>query len=138
MNEVEINLNRVITELLPNAIAEGLEKCGQIVENEAKRNAPLDTGILRASMFHVVNDGKPYQSFEDSGSGKTKEARLVPTKTSINGKCDTVIIATNVEYATVMHEKHNSKGKYLQRAVDENMDKCLRVFDKLLDRQVLR
>ncbi|MGL5764275.1 MAG: HK97 gp10 family phage protein [Sarcina sp.] len=104
MDEVSINLGRVISDLLPQTIEKGLELCGQLIENEAKKNCPVDTGILRASLNHAVEGDK-------------------------------VIIGTNVEYAPIVYEKHGSKSKYLQRAVDENMQECTQVFHKLLEKQ---
>lgn len=76
MNEVNINLNRLINDILPVKLAEALEKAGQIVENDAKRKSPVDTGTLRASINHEVAD--------DNKS---------------------VTIGTNVEYAPYVHEK---------------------------------
>ena len=48
MNEVSLNIQKVINELLPEAIKEGLEAVGQFVENESKKNSPVDDGTLRA------------------------------------------------------------------------------------------
>ena len=76
MNEISKNIEKLINDILPQRQAEALENAGQIVENEAKRQCPVDTGTLRASINHEVSD--------DSKS---------------------VVIGTNVEYAPFVHEK---------------------------------
>lgn len=129
-NEVVVNLGKVINKLLPEAIEKGLETVGQLIENDAKRNCPVDDGTLRASITHqVVGDSK-------------------------------VEIGTNVEYAPYVHEGtgiyardgsgrqtswvymdaegnfHRTSGHkpqpFLQDAVDENLDRIPRVFEGLL------
>jgi hypothetical protein len=131
-NEVVVNLGKVLSELLPKAIAEGLEKVGQTIENDAKRNCPVDDGQLRASLTH----------------------RVLETES-------TVEIGTTVEYAPYVHEGtgiHASGGRqtpwvymradgsfittsgsppkpFLQDAVDENLAKIPKIFEGLLDKQ---
>ncbi len=132
MNEVSLNIQKVINELLPEAIKEGLEAVGQFVENESKKNSPVDDGTLRASISHDVED-------------------------------NTVYIGSNVEYAPYVHQGtgiyatdgggrqtpwtyqdakgkwHTTKGQkpnpFLQKAVDQNMDKLVKPFENLLDKQ---
>ncbi len=127
--EVYINLQNVIDKLLPEALAKGLEKAGQLVENEAKRNCPTDDGQLKASITHVVN---------------TEEAN--------------VSIGTNVEHGIFVHEgtgifhpegrktawtyttadgetyiSHGQKPQpFLQDAIDSNMDNIVKQFENLL------
>lgn len=130
-DDVSLNLGKVLDELLPQAIVEGLEKVGQIIENQAKEFSPVDDGTLRASITSkVVND-------------------------------DTAIIGTNVEYAPYVHEGTgiyaedgrstpwvymNAEGKFimtygqppnpfLQDAIDVKMDELPKVFEGLLDKQ---
>lgn len=57
MREISVNLENVINNLLPDAIQRGLDRAGYIVENDAKRKCGVDTGILRRSITHVVQDG---------------------------------------------------------------------------------
>ena len=132
--EVYLNLQNVIDKLLPEAINSGLEYAGQLIENEAKRNlgngkSGVDTGILRASITHEVN--------EENSS---------------------VSIGTNVEYAPYVHEGtgiYNPEGRktpwiyttadgktyishgqkanpFLQDAVDDNFDNIIKKFENLL------
>ena len=41
------------------ALLRGLEKCGMVAEGYAKKLAPVDTGNLRNSITHEVDDGEP-------------------------------------------------------------------------------
>ena len=121
--EVYLNLQNVIDKLLPEAINSGLEYAGQLIENG------VDTGILRASITHEVN--------EENSS---------------------VSIGTNVEYAPYVHEGtgiYNPEGRktpwiyttadgktyishgqkanpFLQDAVDDNFDNIIKKFENLL------
>lgn len=106
MNEVSLNIQKVINELLPQAIKEGLEAVGQFVENESKKNSPVDDGTLRASISHDVED-------------------------------NTVYIGSNVEYAAYVHQgTFKMEGRpFLSDAVDQNMDKLVKPFENLLDKQ---
>lgn len=133
--EVFLNIKNIADELLPEALKEGLEAAGQLVENEAKHNCPVDDGQLRASITHQIT--------EDLAS---------------------VEIGSNLEYAPYVHQGtgifavegdgrkevpwryqdakgqwHSTKGQkpnpFLQKAVDENRDKLVKLFENLLDRQ---
>lgn len=55
MNEININIGKLIKNILPEQIEKSLEKASQIVENEAKKKCPVDTGVLRASINHEVD-----------------------------------------------------------------------------------
>jgi HK97 gp10 family phage protein len=128
-SEVYLNIKKLCNELLPEALAKGLEKAGQIVENDAKRNCPVDDGQLKASITHIVN---------------TEEAN--------------VSIGTNVEHGIYVHEGtgiYNPEGRktpwiyttadgetyishgqeanpFLQSAVDNNLNKIVEQFENLL------
>ena len=41
------------------ALLRGLEKCGLVAEGYAKKLCPVDTGNLRNSITHEVDDGEP-------------------------------------------------------------------------------
>ena len=41
------------------ALLRGLETCGLVAEGYAKKLAPVDTGNLRNSITHDVDDGEP-------------------------------------------------------------------------------
>lgn len=133
--EVYLNIQKLVDELLPEAMKQGLEAVGQLVENKAKENCPVDDGQLRASITHEIS--------EDISS---------------------VAIGSNLEYAPYVHQGtglfavegdgrkqvpwryqdakgqwYSTKGQkpnpFLQKAVDENRDKLIKPFENLLDRQ---
>ena len=57
---VEIHDNsKEISENIKSALLRGMEKCGLKAERFAKKLAPYDTGNLRNSITHEVDDGEP-------------------------------------------------------------------------------
>lgn len=52
LNEVSLNIDKIVNQLLPQQIEAALDKVGQVVENEAKKKCGVDSGILRASITH--------------------------------------------------------------------------------------
>ena len=62
-----------------NAVLRALERCGEQAEGYAKDLAPVDTGNLRNSISHKVDDGEPavyigsnveYAAYVELGTGK--------------------------------------------------------------------
>jgi HK97 gp10 family phage protein len=128
-SEVYINLQNVIDKLLPEALAKGLEKAGQLVENDAKRNCPVDDGVLRASITHEVDENNASVSIGTN----VEYAPYVEYGTGIynpEGRKTAWI------YTTPDGETYISHGQeaqpFLQPAVDNNMDKIVEQFENLL------
>ena len=44
---------------IKSALLRGIETCGLVAEGYAKKLAPVDTGNLRNSITHTVDDGEP-------------------------------------------------------------------------------
>jgi HK97 gp10 family phage protein len=68
---------------ITTAIGKGLEAACLFVEAEAKKNAPVDTGLLRNSITHRVNEEEEYGEvgaaaeysvFQEFGSSKMQAA----------------------------------------------------------------
>lgn len=62
-NSIIINLDSLVEKLNKladpiEAVNQGIEKACQMVENTAKENCPVDTGVLRGSITHEVKDGQ--------------------------------------------------------------------------------
>lgn len=73
---------------LDAAIARGLETCGIVAEGYAKKLCPVDTGNLRNSITHMVDEGG-----------------------------DAVYIGTNSEYgAYVIHKRNLAQGSIIRVA----------------------
>ena len=48
-----------VSDNIKAALLRGLETCGLVAEGYAKKLAPVDTGNLRNSITHDVDDGEP-------------------------------------------------------------------------------
>ena len=106
------NTQQIIAEK-NDAVLRALEIIGQVVENSAAGYAPVDTGNLRNSITHEVDDGE---------------------------HC--VYIGSNVSYAPYQELGWYSKGKqhsaanggrgYLRPAVEDNMEKIQSIFKEEL------
>ena len=48
-----------VRQAFEDAIARALEKCGLVAEGYAKKLCPVDTGNLRNSISHKLDDGEP-------------------------------------------------------------------------------
>jgi HK97 gp10 family phage protein len=79
MIDVEITDNSdAVKEAFEAAIMRGLEKCGLTAEGYAKKLCPVDTGNLRNSITHVVDEQEPaaiigtdneYAAYVELGTG---------------------------------------------------------------------
>ena len=76
MLDIKVEFNSDVFNQLMDTLDQRIEKCGQLVENTAKENCPVDKGILRASINH----------------------------TDVENHSTT--IGTDIEYAVVVHEGH--------------------------------
>ena len=57
---IEIHDNsREVSDNIKAALLRGLETCGLVAEGYAKKLSPVDTGNLRNSITHEVDDGEP-------------------------------------------------------------------------------
>lgn len=100
--EIEDHTNEVI-EAMDRAIARGLEAIGIEAETDAARICPVDTGRLRNSITHTIEDDGDEQS---------------------------TLVGTNVEYAKYVHYgTHKTKAQpFLTDAVTNNVSKYERIL----------
>ena len=102
------NTQQIIAEK-NEAVLRALEIIGQVVENSAAGYAPVDTGNLRNSITHEVDDGSHI-----------------------------VALGTNVEYApyqelgTSRMKAANGGRGFLRPAVEDNMEKIQSIFKEEL------
>lgn len=76
---VEIHDNsKEVSAAIKAALLRGLEKCGLVAEGYAKKLCPVDTGNLRNSITHTVDEGEPaaiigtnnsYAAYVELGTG---------------------------------------------------------------------
>ena len=103
---VEIHDNsKEISENIKSALLRGMEKCGLTAERFAKKLAPYDTGNLRNSITHEVDDGEP-----------------------------SVYIGTNVEYApyVCLGTIHMNAQPFLKPAVNDHKDEYRKILENSL------
>ena len=100
---VEIHDNsREIANDIKSALLRWLETCGLVAEGYAKKLAPVDTGNLRNSITHEVDDGEP-----------------------------AVYIGTNVEYAPYQElgTIHIKAQPFLKPAVADHANKYRKIIE---------
>ena len=103
---VEIHDNsKEISENIKSALLRGMEKCGLTAERFAKKLAPYDTGNLRNSITHEVDDGEL-----------------------------AVYIGTNVEYApyVCLGTIHMNAQPFLKPAVNDHKDEYRKILENSL------
>ena len=80
------------------ALLRGLEKIGLVAEGYAKKLCPVDTGNLRNSITHVVDEGG-----------------------------DAVYIGTNSEYGAYVIHKRNLAPAFMPKAAEDGLHRgCIR------------
>ena len=103
---VEIHDNsREIANDIKSALLRGLETCGLVAEGYAKKLAPVDTGNLRNSITHDVDDVEP-----------------------------AAYIGTNVEYApyVCLGTIHMKAQPFLKPAVNDHKDEYRKILENSL------
>lgn len=103
--DIEADNTNEVVGALGAAITRGLEAIGIEAESDAARICPVDTGRLRNSITHAVDDGEP-----------------------------AAIIGTNVEYASYVHNGTRTRKAqpFLTDAVTQNADKYRRILESSL------
>ena len=105
MNVQFTDNSKEVSEKIKEALLRGLETCGLVAEGYAKKLAPVDTGNLRNSITHEVDDGEP-----------------------------AVYIGTNVEYApyVCLGTIHMKAQPFLKPAVAANSNTYRKIIEKEL------
>ena len=103
---VEIHDNsKEVSENIKAALLRGLETCGLVAEGYAKKLAPVDTGNLRNSITHTVDEEEP-----------------------------AAYIGTNVEYApyVCLGTIHTNAQPFLKPAVNDYKDEYRKILENSL------
>lgn len=101
--EVKVDNTNIVLDNLADVKVRALMKCGAIVENYAKQSAPVDTGRLRNSIHHEMEDG------------------------------DTVDIGTDVEYAIFQElgtSRGVTEKRYLTNGVRNHIPEYKRIIEQ--------
>ena len=105
MNVQFTDNSKEIIEAIQQATVRAMEKCGLTAEGYAKKLAPVDTGNLRNSITHEVDDGEP-----------------------------AAYIGTNVEYASYvcLGTIHMKAQPFLKPAVNDHKDEYRKILENSL------
>ena len=105
MNVQFTDNSKEVSDNIKEALLRGLETCGLVAEGYAKKLAPVDTGNLRNSITHDVDDGEP-----------------------------AVYIGTNVEYApyVCVGTIHMNAQPFLKPAVADHANTYRKIIEKEL------
>ena len=97
--------SKEVSEDIKAALLRGLETCGLVAEGYAKKLAPVDTGNLRNSITHTVDDGEP-----------------------------AAYIGTDVEYApyVCLGTIHMKAQPFLKPAVNDHKDEYRKILENSL------
>jgi HK97 gp10 family phage protein len=104
LKETQKGVTRIAQGLRGSPMLQAMRDATMIITAEAKRNAPVDTGRLRASIIPEVRQGNPIEG----------------------------VVGSNVEYAPYQELGTKfMKGKfYLRRAFEENIQRIKTIFDR--------
>lgn len=140
------NTKEVLSEL-QDAVERALEICGGKAETYAKRNCPVDTGLLRNSITHAVGGkhisgtyhaekGSSYTkkgNRRSAGSAKAGSVGFGSYSGSIGKEGDnTVYIGSNVEYAVYNELNHKTKSGFLRKAIENHLSEYKNVIQSEL------
>lgn len=132
-SEVKANLDKLIAGLDATLIPL-MEKACYMVEGQAKKNCPVDDGLLRASISHDV-DAKA-DIIEGIIGTNLEYAPYVHQGTGIYAEGGNGRTAVPWHYKDPEGNWHSTKGQkpnpFLQKAVDENKAEILRIFQEAL------
>ncbi len=129
--EFKDNSSKVKSEF-GEALLRGLEKCGLVAEGYAKKLCPVDTGNLRNSITHVVDEQEPaaiigsnnsYAAYVELGTGIYAEG---------GGGRPTPWVYQDAEGN--WHYTHGQKAQpFLKPAVAEHADKYREIIKNALE-----
>lgn len=118
-----------VMEAVEKALRRGLEKCGQVAEGYAKMKCPVDSGLLRNSITHVVDGEDLKATYHADNPGKNGAYRIGRYGfTAPKREEPTVTLGTNVEYAPYVEKGHIQAGsenfvapkRFLEQAVTDH------------------
>lgn len=128
--EFKDNSSEVKSEFV-KALLRGLEKCGLVAERYAKKLCPVDTGNLRNSITHVVDEQEPaaiigsnnsYAAYVELGTGVYAEGGGRPTPWVYR------------DAKGNWHYTHGQKAQpFLKPAVAEHADKYREIIKNALE-----
>jgi len=137
LTKVLDNLNSKI-DAIPFKLKKGLIKAGLLIQREAQKIVPVDTGNLRASAFVAWDTGGRgiSPSFSDDNRDRAKlrmqhADAIQEAQHEAKTAEPTVVVGFSAHYAIIQHENYPIKRnpekewKYLESAIKRNESRIL-------------
>lgn len=149
LEEVQDKMNQTASDLTGDPMITGMRKATLIVSRDAKKNAPVDRGPLRASITPqvvtqarevqgIVGSNKKYAPYQELGTG-----RFTPPWTPIfewarrKLKGDTKRAYGLATYVRALITERGIEAKrFLQSALEDNADKIFNLLGNVVTRIV--
>lgn len=122
------NTQKVLSEL-QDAVERALEICGGKAETYAKKNCPVDTGLLRNSITHAVAGGNPSTMHYKADKGGESGNYTGPIGKDGD---NTMYIGSNVSYAADNELHHKTKSGFLRNAIQNHISEYKNVIESEL------
>lgn len=130
--EVEGNLKKLLQKL-PSATMQAMERASLVVEEEAKEECPVDTGILRSSITHEVKR----EGNDISGYVFTNEEYAIHVHFGTGIFSQGSGRSTPWKFKDRKGKWHTIEGQeptpFLQNAINKSQSKVLKELGKVLD-----
>ncbi|MBR1911940.1 MAG: HK97 gp10 family phage protein [Treponema sp.] len=122
------NTDKILKDL-EEACERALEICGGKAETYAKKNCPVDTGLLKNSITHAVGGHTTsVQTYKADRGDKTGSYSGTLGKEGDH----TVYIGSNVEYAEKNELNHKTKSGFLRSAIENHREEYKNVIQSEL------
>lgn len=117
-----------------------LTEAALFVQKQAQKNAPVDLGNLKASAFTVT---EKMQDREVKFRGDDADELQKIHKLSVSEAREllegmSAVVGFGARYAAAVHELHETKGKFLEKAFSENRERILEIIAKHLQKEMKR
>ena len=113
IEELQQELERIVTDIERVGLVGGIRDATLLVQRDAKRNSPVDTGRLRASITPEL---------------RRKKDRVIG------------VVGTNVDYAPLVEEPGPVRGvgrrPYLEPSLMENRDRIIAIIERAIGRAI--
>ena len=128
---IQTTKNQLKNKINPDKIQEALIRGGLMIEKDAKRECPVDTGRLRASIStNWPNSGNSHGNVEAPAEQNDGVSR--PHKSP--GDIAIVRVGTNVKYATYVHDgtRRQASRPFILNAALNNQARIKKIIDNSL------
>ena len=144
MKEVQAKMTQVARDMTGHPMKGGMSKATLLVQRDARKNAPVDRGPLRASITPevvvqsnvvqgVVGSNVKYAPYQELGTRRGHKVPWIPffrwAMRKVGGAKKAAGALASVARASIRIRGIKAK-RYLQRALEDNADKIYRILGK--------